>query len=436
MTSGQQHRPAPQLELPAPQNRRPPLIMNALVLLLVLSAPAIAAGNAKTYNNRHASLRRNSHHLQNEYRPYDSSTWRTADTREHKRPDPYRGLRVDEPEQLRDERDRPPDVEEIVVDPRQYTRRHEPDEAANRNREELSTEFEYAELPAELMTADGTNRDNGEIPKNYDPDETDPYATNVAEEIAQQSIVHQEIRSEESVEMNYESTTTSPQSSKRSAWIAHGIVALLTFGLIVPTAISAALFRDFLPAYWIYIHVFFNLSTFLLSFIAVCMAITTMNSLGDKNEGHLKELHHIAGLLLLLLVSFQTANGFLRPPREFVTDDEEDSTPGAIHSSVWESQKFTPRTLWQLVHRCVGIVIFALGTWQVRSGLAIYARKFSTADYGGVYLGYIGWLVLVIGGAKFYMNIQERKKEEKGGDWNGGDELYDTDVLSQGRGER
>jgi hypothetical protein len=211
---------------------------------------------------------------------------------------------------------------------------------------------------------------------------------------------------------------------------------LLTFGLIVPTAISAALFRDFLPAYWIYIHVFFNLSTFLLSFIAVCMAITTMNSLGDKNEGHLKELHHIAGLLLLLLVSFQTANGFLRPPREFVTDDEEDSTPGAIHSSVWESQKFTPRTLWQLVHRCVGIVIFALGTWQVRSGLAIYARKFSTADYGGVYLGYIGWLVLVIGGAKFYMNIQERKKEEKGGDWNGGDELYDTDVLSQGRGER
>jgi hypothetical protein len=254
----------------------------------------------------------------------------------------------------------------------------------------------------------------------YDQDE-------LAQEIAKQSIVLTSTADTDRQDRTYASASSEPASSKYTAWIAHGSIAVLCFGVLLPASISSALFRDFLPEYWIYIHVFMNVATFLLLAITVGIAFTTMNSLGDKNEGHLKELHHIVGLGLLLLVSFQTANGFLRPPREFITEDVEDTTPGAIHTSDWERSKFTPRTLWHLVHRTAGIVIFTMGTWQVQSGMAIYAKKYNGADWGSVYLGYVGWLVFVIGGAKLWCIYKEKKRGGDKNDWNAEDELFDTD---------
>ncbi len=218
-----------------------------------------------------------------------------------------------------------------------------------------------------------------------------------------QSIVKQDIIPE--IARNYE---PAPKSSK-AAWIAHGLLATLTFGLLLPASISSALFRDYLPSHWIYVHVYINVLSLLVTLITVIVAFVAMSSLGERNEGHLKEMHHIAGLALLLLISFQTANGFIRPPREFVTDDIDDCTPGAIHSS--RDPRFTPRAIWQLMHRCVGLAIFLGGTWQVRSGLAIYARKFSTMDYGSVYLGYVGWLVFLLVAAKLYLPERERRKQ-------------------------
>lgn len=252
------------------------------------------------------------------------------------------------------------------------------------------------------------------VPDIYDPDE-------LSDEISKQSIVMSSIETERQDRTYASGSSGSTSSSKHSAWIAHGTMAVLAFGLLVPASISSALFRDFLPEYWIYLHVFLNVATFSFVTITVGVAFTTMNSLGDKNEGHLKELHHVIGLFLLLVVSFQTANGFLRPPREFVTEDEEDTTPGAIHSSDW-GNKFTPRSVWHMVHRITGTFVFALGTWQIQSGMAIYARKYHGADWGSVYLGYIGWLVFVIGAAKIWAIRKESKRDKN--QWNAEDELF------------
>jgi hypothetical protein len=252
------------------------------------------------------------------------------------------------------------------------------------------------------------------VPDFYDPDE-------LSEEIAKQSIVLSSVETERQDRTYASASSGSESSSKHSAWIAHGTIAVLVFGLLVPASISSALFRDFLPEYWIYLHVFLNVATFSFVTITVGVAFTTMNSLGDKNEGHLKELHHVIGLFLLLVVTLQTANGFLRPPREFLTEDEEDRTPGAIHSSDW-GNKFTPRSVWHLVHRVTGAFVFALGTWQIQSGMKIYARKYNGADWGSVYLGYIGWLVFVIGGAKLWAMRRENNKDKN--QWNAEDELF------------
>ena len=117
------------------------------------------------------------------------------------------------------------------------------------------------------------------------------------------------------------STTAVYPNSHRSAWVAHGAIGATVFGLLVPSAITSAFFRDLIPTYWIYIHVCINVINFAMTFFTVGIAFATMNGMGAAGEGHLKEMHHIVGLLLLMLVSFQMANGFLRPPREFITDE-------------------------------------------------------------------------------------------------------------------
>jgi hypothetical protein len=203
----------------------------------------------------------------------------------------------------------------------------------------------------------------------------------------------------------YSSTTAA--DSKRKAWVAHGTIGTLIFGLLLPTSISSAFFRDLIPGYWIYIHVFVNVTTFVLTFFTVGIAFATMAGMGNALEGHLKEVHHIVGLLLLLLISFQTANGFLRPPREFTTDDEHDSTPGAIHRN--DTKSFTTRTIWYLTHAGTGLFIFSLGTYQVYSGMGLFSRNYNTSNWGSVYLGYIFWIVLLITGGKIWFKLKQRK---------------------------
>ncbi|EED86347.1 predicted protein [Thalassiosira pseudonana CCMP1335] len=268
-------------------------------------------------------------------------------------------------------------------------------------------EIALEEQSSEYTTPDESASTEKSTPSIYDPDEYD------AESPIGDSTPPKSSSFSSSTNISYQSTGTTTSSNKKSAWIAHGTIATLAFGLLVPTAISSALFRELLPTYWIYIHVFLNVATFALTFFTVGIAFATMNGMGDESEGHLKELHHIVGLALLLLVSFQTANGFLRPPREFVTDDEEDSTPGAIQRGM--ENKLTPRRLWHLVHSVNGIFLFAMGTYQVSSGLGLFAKRYGGMDWGSVYLGYIGWVAAMIVGGRVWLKLRERKRRME--DW-------------------
>ncbi len=236
------------------------------------------------------------------------------------------------------------------------------------------------------------------------------------------------------------SYTTAAADSKRKAWVAHGTIGTLIFGLLLPTSISSAFFRDLIPGYWIYIHVFVNVTTFALTFFTVGIAFATMAGMGNALEGHMKEIHHICGLLLLLLISFQTANGFLRPPREYITDDEHDHTPGAIHRN--DSKSFTTRTIWYLTHAGTGLFIFSLGTYQVYSGMGLFSRNYNTSNWGSVYLGYIFWIVLMITGGKIWFKLKQRKMRRNAFEMQlkrGGSEVrssyYDGDDSSSVSGE-
>jgi hypothetical protein len=248
----------------------------------------------------------------------------------------------------------------------------------------------------------------------------------------------QEAEEEEEQEETTLSSTKAVPIKKYSVdnqkkWVAHGAIGVTIFGLLVPSAISSAFFRDLIPGYWIYIHVVLNVTTFAMTFFSIGIAFATMNGMGDASEGHMKEVHHIVGLLLLLLVSFQTANGFLRPPREFVTDDLNDQTPGAIHRS--QTKSLTTRTLWYLSHAGCGLLIFALGTYQVHSGMGLFSKRFGTTDWGSVYLGYIFSLAIVILGGKIWLKVRERRSKQLSFEMQSGDAFnYGDDSSASGLG--
>jgi hypothetical protein len=196
----------------------------------------------------------------------------------------------------------------------------------------------------------------------------------------------------------------------RSAWLAHGFIGLSVFGLLVPIAMSSALFRDFIPG-WVFMHVGINILSFAMTFFAVGIAFATMNgTIAAEGGHHMDERHHVAGLLLLLLISFQTANGFLRPPREFITNDENDTTPGAVFRPNANDRGIRPRMFWYLAHVMSGLFIFALGAYQVQSGLGLYAKRFGTSDWGSAYIVYICSLAGAILAAKLWMAWKEQNK--------------------------
>ena len=259
-----------------------------------------------------------------------------------------------------------------------------------------------------------------------------------ADELLEEAEAEEEKLEEEKESTSIASPTTTPQqqqdtpelsssstipttTSHRSAWVAHGTVGTIVFGLLLPSSISSALFRNYVPTYWIYIHVLLNSLVFALTFFTVGIAITNMNEMisvsavmkGEGTGGHFKELHHIVGLLLLMLISFQTANGFLRPPREFITDDEDDQTPGAILRSTMNDKGISARTLWTLVHRVSGLTIFALGIYQVKSGLHLFSQIYGTMDWSTVYIGYICWLVGIIVCIKLWMIYKAYKIKKR-----------------------
>ena len=155
---------------------------------------------------------------------------------------------------------------------------------------------------------------------------------------------------------------------KRSAWIAHGVMGTIVFGILVPVSTFTPFFHGLIPVEaYIVIHV----ATYVMTFVTVSVAIKTMGGLINVGESHSKENHHIVGLLLLLLVSIQTLGSIQR-----------DAKSRLVTVS--------------------GLLAFAFGVYEVHSGLSLFAL-YDTIDLKSVYLGYICWLMLVVIGAKLWM---------------------------------
>mmetsp|Transcript_6002 Transcript_6002/g.10092 ORF Transcript_6002/g.10092 Transcript_6002/m.10092 type:complete len:775 (-) Transcript_6002:103-2427(-) len=196
-----------------------------------------------------------------------------------------------------------------------------------------------------------------------------------------------------------------------SAWLAHGIIAFIAWGVMVPTAVQSAIMRSlFKGPMWFKLHQNINATA-----MALTVAVFAIGVAVTSKEGavHFVNSHERMGLAMFLLVIIQVVDGAIRPPTP---------APGS------EDEKTLSRKTWEIGHRIGGVALLACGFWQMDSGIKLYAMKFNgvgSSQEKGVIIGYWVWIgfvvaMLVIGSVYFKFLRSKTKVEDKSGD--GGEE--------------
>lgn len=185
----------------------------------------------------------------------------------------------------------------------------------------------------------------------------------------------------------------------KGAWIAHGTFATLAWAVASPFAISTAWFRTLVPSSWIYIHVGSNVLAFIFTLIAFFIAVITM---GLSKKKHFQSGHHNIGLAIMILISFQVFNGFLRPA---VERDSVDAEVKTMLGKTW-------RQWWHFSHRGLGIALVLLGIYQVSDGYKMYSNDFTVPSLAPYFYVYLGIMALCLLGLRVWMLYEDYEAEK------------------------
>ena len=162
-----------------------------------------------------------------------------------------------------------------------------------------------------------------------------------------------------------------------SAWLAHGIMAFLAWGVFVPFAVQSSLLRSFLPEgpMWFNLHRAFNVTGFALFIAAFAVAVAYV---AKENEEHFSNSHEKMGLAMFIMAFVQVLGGIVRPHLPNSDDTE----------------KSSQRKGWEIGHRLLGVSLLACGFWQMQEGIQLYAIIFSVDENSenGVTIAYWVWI--------------------------------------------
>lgn len=204
---------------------------------------------------------------------------------------------------------------------------------------------------------------------------------------------------------------TKKSNHAKGALTAHAVMAALAWGFSMPCAVGMAWFRQLIPTTWIYVHVSFNLLTFLLTLMAVLVGVAAVSS--RDNSSHFSKAHHIVGVLLFLAYTFQIGNGFLRPP----VARKEDGTP--VERRPFSMTKpDSAREWWHLIHRSTGIIMLLVGVFQIASGMKLFDENFESGrDNFFWYWTYVSMFCLTLLALKIWLITQNRRARGEAASW-------------------
>jgi len=191
-----------------------------------------------------------------------------------------------------------------------------------------------------------------------------------------------------------------------SAWLAHGIIAFIAWGVLVPTAVQSAIMRSlFKGPTWFKLHQYINGTAMALTVVVFAIGVAITNKEG---AAHFENSHERMGLAIFILATLQVLDGVKRP-----------------HAPASGEEKTLSRKAWEIGHRLGGVALLACTFWQMDSGIKLFAAKFNgvgTSQEKGVVIGYWVWIgfvvtMLVIGGVYFkFLKSKSKDVDQKNDD--------------------
>jgi hypothetical protein len=200
-------------------------------------------------------------------------------------------------------------------------------------------------------------------------------------------------------------------NTAKGALTAHAVMAAIAWGFSMPLAVGMAWFRQLIPTTWIYIHVSFNLLTFVLTLLAVIVGVAAVSS--RKTSEHFSKAHHILGVILFMAYTFQVGNGFLRPP----VARKEDGSP-VERKALSLKKPDSPREWWHMIHRSTGIIMLIGGIFQIASGMQLFDQNFESGrDNFFWYWTYVFLFALAMIALRIWLIMQNRRARGEGTTW-------------------
>jgi len=193
-----------------------------------------------------------------------------------------------------------------------------------------------------------------------------------------------------------------------SHYKAHGWMAVIAWGVLVPLAISNALSRHLIPVQglWFQMHQGLNMLAIAMTIILFAIIVNELQK-NTPEPNHFQPIdgagalgkHKTIGLVVFILAILQGIGGLIRP-----------------HVPEGDEPKSSVRVFWEFAHKGSGVAILAMAWFQCDTGLRTYAANFGTDDYSDVFWGVAGTIsaIGVIGGlSRFAM---PPSAESSGGD--------------------
>ena len=230
-------------------------------------------------------------------------------------------------------------------------------------------------------------------------------------------------------------------SHNKSAWVAHGVIAFIAWGICAPFAIASAILRDIDGAtawkglemafskvlqlicrikkdndavssttaepgtardfveksmglfsyWWFYIHVGCNSLNYLFTLIVFIIAVSTTSKENKAGEGeHWEHKHSKMGLAMFLFITFQVMGGYFRPSKVYkstnASENETNNENEEANNTTVAKSVFSPtmpnkqqlRSAWEIIHNLLGVTLFVCGVWQMNAGMHLYHERYSS----------------------------------------------------------
>merc|ERR1712190_466012 len=186
--------------------------------------------------------------------------------------------------------------------------------------------------------------------------------------------------------------------------------------------VATAWFRRLFPTGWIYMHVLANLSCFLLTLIAFIIWLSA--TVGRPYTSPLFIRYNVIGSIIMIFVTVQVINGFMRPPVEkiIVYNGEEE---GFIPRS--------PRAIWQMVHKYSGVSLLILSVFEVQTGLTLFSELFGTTNILPLYWTTVIIFVMSVSVIKLSMVCHLKSKDRTSNNAHADEQVFNEVDFSNAR---